>query len=128
MYVFVHQYIRDGKRAQYAACLSGDVKEAPNRFTAVPGGPADVYDKSPDVGGNGIWWGASQRYSVEDAQALLACATGTGAWYVAHDGNGNVLHGPDGRPMHNFESIPIPAGIDFDACAEAIGLVSAPPE
>ena len=118
VFLRVHIWVRDGRRAEFTAAIGEQPEAVSVEFDTDGSGPAWQWDQF--VSGNGIWWGCSTQWRDDVAQTVLAAAAGTEAWYVAHVG-GTVL-------ATNFTPIPIPAGADFLACSGALGLVYVEPE
>ena len=114
--ILVHMAVPDAKRdlAATMAGLSGIPTEHSVQLQAIPGGPSALWDAAQ--GYNGTWWGASQAFAQEIAQAMLASGYSlqTESWFVArYEANGTLID-------HNLPNPP--ANATFAAFLAAAGL------
>ena len=118
VFLRVHVWVREAKRAEFAAAIDDPPEALSVEFANDGSGPAWQWDQF--VSGSGTWYGASTQWRSDIAQAVMAAAAGTEAWYVA------FLAGTDVVMGGNFDPIPVPSR-DFWACSGALGLVYVEP-
>lgn len=118
IFLRVHVWVREAKRADFAAAIGDPVDGVSVPFANDGSGPAWQWDQF--VSGSGVWYGASTQWRSDIAQSVMAAAAGTEAWYVA------FLPGTDVVLGGNFDPIPVPSR-DFWECSAALGLVYVEP-
>lgn len=115
--ILAHSCVPDARRTIAATQdgLSGNIDEYSVELDIIPGGPAADWNTFKGYG-TAVWWGASQAYPPEVAQAMLASGEmlQTEGFFAAfYDSDGSLI-------QHNLPAPPVDSS--FDAFLAGCGL------